>query len=393
MKSMTFKTFINESVLTHQHLVHLEHAEDLPLAAGEQGYHHAMGALKDVADQIEGKFNPTKTTIKYDGSPSIVFGHDPISKKFFVASKSAFNKTPKINYTEEDIRKNHGHAPGLMEKLTHALHHLPKIAPKHGVFQGDLMYTDDDKHESKDHINFTPNTIMYSLPKKSEQGKKAKSAKLGIAIHTQYGGPTLDNMRASPLEHPQFKEHPDVHVLPHEVNMGDALQTGKDKTSFDFNMRMADKVHGYMARDVLARLIHPEHEHLSTYINAAVKEGKKPSVAGYMAHRLEKGVKAAAGVKTPAAKQKHMVAAQQHVQTIKDNAHHFEDFFKLHKHIQAAKNALVNQLNTTTHEMEHSIGGKDAKPEGFVVHHKGFPVKFVNRAEFSRANFEQSKNR
>lgn len=390
---MTFLTYLNEAALTHEKLVHLQHAEDLPLVGGVNGYHHAIGALKDVNDQIEGKFNPTKTTIKYDGSPAVVFGHDPITKKFFVASKSAFNKDPKINYTEADIRKNHGHAPGLMEKLTHALHHLPKIAPKHGVFQGDLMYTDDDKHETKDHVNFTPNTIMYSLPKKSEQGKKAKSAKLGIAIHTQYGGPTLDKMRAMPLEHPHFKDHPDVHVLPHEVNMGNALQTGKDKTSFDHNIKMAEKVHKTMARDTLDRLVVPEQEHMSTYINAAVKEGKKPSVAGYMAHRLEKGVKAAAGVKTPAAKQKHLDAAHQHVQHIKDNAHHFEDFFKLHKHLQAAKNALVNQLHTTTHDMEHSINGKETKPEGFVVHHKGYPIKFVDRAEFSKLNFEQSKNR
>lgn len=390
---MSFLSYITEEALVHQHLTHLQHAEDLPLVGGTQGYHHAIGALKAVGDQLEGKFNPSKVTIKYDGSPSVVFGHDPITKKFFVASKSAFNKEPKINYTEEDIRKNHGHAPGLQEKLISALEHLPKVTPKHGVFQGDLMYSGDDKHESKDHINFTPNTIMYSLPKKSEQGKKAKNAKLGIAIHTQYAGPTLDKMKAIALEHPKFKEHPDVHVLPHEVNLGDALTTGADKTSFDFNMRMAEKTHNQMERGALDRVIAPEAAHLSTYINHTVKEGHKPSVPGYMAHVLHQGSKAASAVKTPVAKQRHLQAAAAHNEHIKNNAHHFQDFFKLHRHLQAAKNALVNQLNSTTHEIEHSIGGKEAKPEGFVVHHQGYPVKFVNRAEFSRANFEQSKNR
>lgn len=393
VNTMDFLTYLTEADLVHQHLTHLQHLEDLPHVGGINGYHHAIGALKAVGDQLEGKFNPSKVTIKYDGSPSVVFGHDPITKKFFVASKSAFNKTPKINYSVEDIRKNHKDAPGLQEKLIHALEHLPKIAPKHGIYQGDLMYTEDDKHETKDHINFTPNTIMYSLPKKSEQGKKAKNAKLGIAVHTQYAGPTLDKMRAIPLENHNFKEHPDVHVLPHEVNLGDALQTGADKTSFDFNVRMAEKVHNYMARDALDRLISPDHQHLSTYINQSVKEGKKPSVAGYMHHILQKGNNAAEGVKTPAAKHRHIQAAVDHSQVVKDNAHHFEDFFKLHKHLAAAKNALVNQLNTTTHEMEHSIGGKETHPEGFVVHHQGYPIKLVNRAEFSRANFEQSKNR
>ena len=66
-------------------------------------------------------------------SPALVAGHHPETGRFFVASKSAFNKTPKINYTHEDIEKNHGHAPGLMEKLHAALDHLPKIMPARGV--------------------------------------------------------------------------------------------------------------------------------------------------------------------------------------------------------------------------------------------------------------------
>jgi hypothetical protein len=390
---MSFKTYITETALTHEKLVHLQHAEDLPLVAGTKGFHHAFGALKAVGEQLDGKFNPTKTTIKYDGSPAVVFGHDPRTKKFFVASKSAFNKDPKINFTEADIRKNHMQAPGLQEKLIAALEHLKKVAPPHGVFQGDLMYTDQDKHESKEHINFTPNTIMYSLPKKSEQGKKAAKAKLGIAVHTQYAGPTLEKMKALPLEHPRFKEHPDVHILPHEVNLGDALTTGKDKTKFDFNMKMAEKMYNHLDRGSLDRVISPEHEHLAHYINSAVKEGKKPSVVGYMHHVLARGTKAAETVKTPVAKQKHMNAAIEHAEHIKNHAKHFEDFFKLHHHLQAAKDAIVNQLNSTTHGIEHSIGGKETQPEGFVVHHEGYPVKFVNRAEFSRANFEQSKNR
>ena len=62
----------------------------------------------------------------------------------FVASKSAFNKNPKINYTHEDIEKNHGHAPGLVSKLKAALDHLPKVTKPGKVYQGDFMYHKDD---------------------------------------------------------------------------------------------------------------------------------------------------------------------------------------------------------------------------------------------------------
>ena len=40
---------------------------------------------------------------------------DPQSGKFFVGTKSVFNATPKINYTNADIKRNHGGA--LADKL------------------------------------------------------------------------------------------------------------------------------------------------------------------------------------------------------------------------------------------------------------------------------------
>lgn len=381
---MGFITYLKEDSLVHDKLIHLQHAEDLPLVAGDKGFHQAFGALKAVGENLEGKYNPTKTTIKYDGSPSVVFGHH--GGKFFVASKSAFNKTPKLNYTPEDIQKNHGHAPGLVEKLQSALEHLKKVAPKHGIYQGDLMYTDQDKHESKDHINFTPNTIMYSLPKKSEEGRKAAAAKLGIAVHTQYHGSDITKMKAAPLDnHSKFKEHKDVHILPHEVNMGDALREGKHITAFEHNMKMAEKVHNEMGPSLNHVMAHSEH--VLPYINKTVKDNSVPSVAGYRLHLLQQGQKDVEGVKTAAAKQRHHDAMQTRLHHVEEHSDHFRNFFRLHRHLQLAKNALVHQLNTSTHEMEHSIGGKPTAGEGFVVHHQGYPVKFVNRAEFSAANF------
>jgi hypothetical protein len=125
-------------------LKHIEHLEDHPINDGAKGFDHAVGALEKVKRHIIQKSHSSDLTMKHDGSPSIVYGHHPDNGKFFVATKSAFNKSPKINYTDKDIEKNHGHAPGLVEKLKAALHHIPKIAPKKGVFQGDVMFSDND---------------------------------------------------------------------------------------------------------------------------------------------------------------------------------------------------------------------------------------------------------
>ena len=84
-------------------LKHLEHAEDHVIHAGREGFVHAHQNLTDLHDQMKGRKNNTSITTKYDGSPSIVFGHHPENGKFFVGSKSVFNKTPKVNYSHEDI--------------------------------------------------------------------------------------------------------------------------------------------------------------------------------------------------------------------------------------------------------------------------------------------------
>ena len=118
---------------TEEKLTHLEHAEDHVLNAGSEGYKHAAKTLNAVHDALHGKRSSASITTKYDGSPSIVFGHHPETGKFFVATKSAFNKTPKINYTPKDVDVNHGHAPGLAAKLKTVLKHLPKVTPKKGV--------------------------------------------------------------------------------------------------------------------------------------------------------------------------------------------------------------------------------------------------------------------
>ena len=46
-------------------------------------------------------------TVKWDGAPAVFVGTNPENGKFFVGTKSVFNKNPKINYSISDIQKNH----------------------------------------------------------------------------------------------------------------------------------------------------------------------------------------------------------------------------------------------------------------------------------------------
>lgn len=375
-----FKTFIVESLETEK-LKHLEHAEDHPINVGAAGFDHAVNTLHEVHKAVTGKPSKATITTKFDGSPSVVFGHHPETGKFFVASKSAFNKNPKLNYTPEDVEKNHGHAPGLVAKLKDALEHLPKTTPKKGVYQGDLMYSGDDVKEHDGKVHFTPNTITYSTPANSKQGKKITNSKLGVVVHTKYKGTNLEDMKATFAPSlKNFSKHPDVNVI-NPQSSGTAKLTPEQNKTFKSEIAKAQELH----KDHNYDHLEGHREHVSTYINQTVRNDTKPTVQGLRSH-VEKRYQAQEDkLKSEKGKQKVREAKAAALSHIDSNKDAFAKTFQIHHHLQNAKNALVSALDSGQ-EFEHSIGGKATGPEGHVAIVGGKPTKLVNRAEFSRAN-------
>lgn len=367
-------------------LKHIHHAEDRPLLHGSAGFDHAVGALEQAHNHIKSGAHSSALTMKYDGSPSIIFGRNPENNKFFVASKSAFNKNPKINYTHQDILKNHGHAPGLMDKLHDALNHLPKVTPKVGVYQGDMMFSGDDKQENKRGVSFTPNTITYSA--KGNLADKIKRAKVGVVVHQQYHGDTLNNMKADPYpDVHNFAQHPDVWHQSAEHDTRHVHYDPIQQSEFQKHMDDAKKIHKENPMMYSATSPHQgDAGHLSTYINQTVRTDEKPNVKGFIQHMKDKYTKAANGLKTPAAQSRKMNQYAEHENYVNANKKHYENLLGMHNHLQQAKNVLVNVLNQHSGGLEHDIDGKKTDPEGFVVNHAGQPTKLVNRAEFSKAN-------
>ena len=136
-------------------------------------------------------------TVKWDGAPAIICGINPENGKFFVGTKSVFNKTPKINYNISDIRKNHG-TGGAGAKLIYCFNYLKRL-PIKGILQGDLLFTDDKtivKIDGEPHISFTPNTITYAVPVDSGIGRQIARAKMGIVFHTSYTGKNMSSLSA-----------------------------------------------------------------------------------------------------------------------------------------------------------------------------------------------------
>jgi len=395
----SFSSYLNEAA-NEDKLTHLEHAEDHPINAGEEGFKHAFNTLHGTHLALQGKKSSVSLSTKYDGSPSVIFGHHPESGRFFVASKSVFNKDPKLNYTESDIQKNHGHAPGLVSKLTSALHHLPKVTPNRGVYQGDIMHSGvksktnphGDLESSAGSVHFKPNTITYSAKNGTPEAAKAKAAKIGVAVHTAYHGNKLEDMKAhynADISH--FNKHPDVHMIDTSFKPSSAHYTPDAQKTFEGHMKKAVE-----ANNKLKSYSHIEggneshKEHLKTYINQTVRTNSTPSVAGYKAHvtnKLQKEVDKVKTDKAKAAKTETLNKATDHIDNHKEE---FKTTLDIHKHLQNAKNVLGHTLSGADYAFHHSYKGKSVKPEGHVAVLNNRPSKIVDRKEFSANNFERS---
>ncbi len=383
------------SVEAPKKLGHLEHIEDRVIQAGDEGYHHAVNTLHGMHNALQGNSSDVKLGTKYDGAPSLVFGTNPENGKFFVATKSWQNATPKVNYTPEDIERNHGHAPGLVEKLKAALEHLPKVTPRNGIYQGDVMHTPADIHSDGRNYSFTPNTITYHSPVNSPEGKKIRASKIGVAVHTGYeddGSGTLAGM--TPRFMPnlnRFNKHPDVHVISTEMKPDPKNYTDEQKAEFQKHMNAAAQTYSKIppeAHETVGR----HADDVMAYINHEVRQNGKPNHAAFKNFVQDRAEKEIGKIKTQKNIDRKRDILNARLSDIQKNKNHFDQVLKLHGHLQKAKDTLIGAANQTQ-AFGHSIGGAPTGPEGtVVVNPKTNTIdKAVNRSEFSAANF--AKNR
>ena len=187
-----FKGFITKEKKTH-----LEHLEDDIINRGSRGGDNAIKFLKSVRNMLVGSSGArVNMSVKWDGAPAIICGINPENGKFFVGTKSVFNVKPKINYTSGDIMSNH--SGPVADKLNTCLRELKKLRIR-GIYQGDLLFTNDTKQQVIDGesmITFTPNTITYAVQSSSSIGRKIRRARMGIVFHTAYHGKDMKSLSA-----------------------------------------------------------------------------------------------------------------------------------------------------------------------------------------------------
>ena len=138
--------------------LHLEHPEDMIL----EGNVKVFDALYETAH----------LSLKIDGAPAVVFGTHPENGKFFVGTKSVFNKKKDmICYSVEDVFRKYDRQThdSLIRVLVNCLLYLPKID---GIIQADFIGVGGSNI-------YRPNTLEYHF-------SEIVTEKIILAPHTKY---------------------------------------------------------------------------------------------------------------------------------------------------------------------------------------------------------------
>lgn len=377
---------------------HLEHLEDEILNAGTAGGFSVVSVLRSFGNMLTGSKSDLSVSTKWDGAPAIICGTDPVTGKFFVGTKSVFNKvTPKICYDDVDIDRFY-QAEILRNKLKDCLKYLSQLNIK-GIIQGDLLFSSGDKRYANigGHrvITFNPNAITYAVSCKSSQGMAVEKAKIGIVFHTVYQGSTIQDCKAV-YKAPLFVGTEDIFIP--NANFKDAQGISRfDNTQKIKYIATINRAEGSLKR--ASRFLDIMQSHgqsrflmpilFKQFFNQQIRSGKSilntrrtvAQFAKFYSDRLDAEMNAKTSAK---GKERYKQMKLEGLNFIARYQNEIYFTFASYISIRDAKRMVIAQLNKVG-QIRTYIGSTPTTPEGYVVSTNNYAIKFVDD-DFRKAN-------
>lgn len=375
---------------------HITHLED-NVFEGPGGIEKAIQYIGPIFDTLDGVGK--NISMKWDGSPAVVFGMNPVNNKFFVSTKSIFNREPKVVYSNEDADRYF--SGPLVDMLKEVLQYLEMTKPRN-IYQGDLLFSSGrgkkkENIDGKQYLTFTPNTITYAVPADSDLAKEIMRAKIGIVVHTRYKG-EIGNLKPTfDVSESEFTKTPyvwlrdafinnvvDVNIEPEELRQITSILKVIDGKK-DIVEKMSPKIIGL----------------LQIYKNARIRNNVGILTADvgindfitYLKEKYENDINMLKGDSGKQAKRKDLDRVIEYINT---NANNIMLVFKIYNWLVKIKMIILrklNQIDSIGTFVRQGDSYKVTTPEGFVaISNDGAVTKLVDRLEFSRLNFTIPKN-
>lgn len=227
---------VAKNIVINEAKARIDHPEDLIIDDGVAGAKQALAAMISLANQ------PNNVTVKFDGSPALIFGWD--DNGFVLTDKSGFGAKGYDGLTRsaEDLRKMLRGDTGrriadtspegmrLRDQYASSIagiyEYLKAMVPKtfSGYLQGDLMWKDTPAIKDNAYV-FKPVKVLYSIPVDSSLGKQIAASKYGIVIHSVFGNRDDAEPRSvTDVRSLGLNQIPEVVVIPHQISIQRKLE-------------------------------------------------------------------------------------------------------------------------------------------------------------------------
>ena len=366
----------NESIV--REASRIDHAEDLAYLQGSQGAIRALQSLRNMAKGGQGN-----VTLKWDGSPAVVFGRNE-NGEFVFTDKSGFVKSKGVGRTtspdalkqellmrSKGINKDDPKRIAFADSMAQAFGVFEKAVPKdyRGYFKGDLLYYNTPPVIDKNFV-FKPQLVEYAVDVASDLGKKIAKSSAGVVVHR--------------MVDPDGGEHP---LKDLEIFEGDQLLVVPPVTIEQPAQVPNEEL------DRLAQIIKKDSADLDSLLDvnklAQMKMKNFPDIIyKYMNSKVDTGLDNLGKdfVKWLSTRNDiSRVKQQKIIEYIKQNMNAWTSLFEVITGIMKAKDSIIADLDKNPNAVKAKTDGKEGG-EGYVLAHPEGDIKLVNRAVFTAAN-------
>lgn len=386
------KYIFNEvSAIGHRHLklvfseayslnesARIQHAEDFIFWEGSAGAKRVLTSFLEL--QKDGYKN---LTIKWDGSPAVIFGRNQ-SGQFVLTDKSGFTAKSyngKVTSPEEleQMFLNRGKNSEKSDEYRAFANNMKSVfnvfesaIPKsfRGYFKGDLLYFSKPPIENGKYI-FKPNLVTYHVDVNSELGKKIDNSISGVVIHRM-----VDELgNETPIENFGIFQGTKLLVIPPiSIQNAPKINVSKLKETVSLLNANSSNIDKMLNESTLTTLkLSDFPDNLYRYINSKVDTGLDKLGADF-----KQWLESPSNKLTDTKKAKTW-------EYIEKNRAAFDVLWKVVTNIMDIKDDIIKQIDAQDLPIKAFIGNQSGG-EGYVLSDPAGDIKFVSRSSFSAAN-------
>lgn len=372
MRLVEFKEVDKKNVALKESRI--QHAEDLIFWEGSRGAIRAIEQLQSLSKSTQ------SLTIKWDGSPAVVFGRNPNGEFIFTdksgfvakgydgrATNSADLKSAIVGRGKDPTKKKA--QAQYASKMASVFDVMQQAVPENiqGYFVGDMLYFQTPK-KAGDKFIFKPNVVQYAVDVNSEIGQQIANSSVGVVVHHRM----TEDGKVLPINDLDMIQGSVLAIPPTTLNKKDPIQVkGLDQLKSLLSNSGAE-IDKLLNKNKIAEMKLTDLPNiLYTYTNSKVDTGLNRLGEDFLRWLAASAVSQPKRIKI-----KEYVTA---------NIQAFSKLWILVGGIMKVKDSIINQLDQAQGDITATINGKPGG-EGYVLGSPEGNIKLVKRSGFTKAN-------